>query len=101
METRVGGKKAKELTDRLPFNGAIHMDNIGYAGVLWVLWNSNRVEVSSLANTKQEIHIMVKVRFTNASWLFYAIYASPRNVERQVLWNNLMKVANLHNCHGL
>ena len=100
MKTRVGGKRAKELTDRLPFDGAIHTDTIGYAGGLWVLWNSDRVEVSSLANTEQEIHIMVKVRFTNASWLFSAIYASPRNVERQVLWNNLMKVADLHNCHG-
>ena len=100
METRVGGEKAKELTDRLPFDGVIHTDTIGYAGGLWVLWNSNRVEVSSLANTKQEIHMMVKVRFTNTSWLFSTVYASPRNVERQVLWNNLMKVADLHNCRG-
>ena len=30
METRVGGKRAKEITDRLPFDGAIHTDTIGY-----------------------------------------------------------------------
>ena len=96
METWVGEERAKKLTDRLPFDGAIHTDTIGYAGGLWVLWNSDKVEVSSLANTEQKIHIMVKVRFTNASWLFST---SPRNVERQVLWNNLMKMADLHNCH--
>ncbi|XP_050242062.1 uncharacterized protein LOC126691020 [Quercus robur] len=97
METRVGGERAKELIDRLPFDGEIHTDSMGYAGGLWVLWNSDRVEVSSLANIEQEIHIMVKVRFSNASWLFSTVYASPRNVERQVLWNNLMEVAGLHN----
>ena len=31
METRVGGEKAKEITNRLPFDGAIHIDTIGYA----------------------------------------------------------------------
>ena len=37
MEARLGGDKAKEITDRLPFNGAIHTDIIGYAGGLWLL----------------------------------------------------------------
>ena len=39
----------------------------------------------------------MKVRAFNSSWLFTAVYASPRNVERQILWNSLMKVADLQN----
>ena len=39
---------------------------------------------------------MVKVRNSNSSWLFTAIYASPRTAERHVLWNNLIKVAKMH-----
>ena len=27
---------------------------------------------------------------------FFAIYASPRSVERHILWTNLIKVAELH-----
>ena len=46
METRLGGERAREITDRLPFDGAVHTDTIEYAGGLWVLWNSDRVEVS-------------------------------------------------------
>ena len=45
-ETRVGGDRAKEIIDRLPFSGAIHADTIGYAGGIWLLWNSDTVEVS-------------------------------------------------------
>ena len=97
METRVGGDRAREITNLLPFDGAFHTDTIGYAGGLWVLWNTDRVDLALLASTEQEIHAEVKVRFTNTSWLFSAVYASPRNAERQVLWNNLMSVADLHN----
>ena len=97
METRVGGERAKEISDRLPFDGAIHTDTIGYTGGLWVLWNSGRVVVSPLATTKQEIHITVKVRPLNFYFLVFAVYASPRFNERWVLWNNLKNVAKLHN----
>lgn len=36
-ETRVGGAKAKAITDRLPFDGAAHADTMGYAGGIWLL----------------------------------------------------------------
>ncbi|KAK7819526.1 hypothetical protein CFP56_040187 [Quercus suber] len=97
METRVGGDRAREITSLLPFDGAIHTDTIGYAGGLWVLWNVDRVDIALLFSIEQKIHAEVKVRFINISWLFLAVYASPRNAERQVLWKNLMSVAELHN----
>ena len=34
METRLGGARAKEITDRLPFDGAIHTKTIGFTGGL-------------------------------------------------------------------
>lgn len=45
METKVGGDRAREITDRLSFDGAIHTNTIGYTGGLWLLWNSDRVEI--------------------------------------------------------
>ena len=97
METRVGGERAREITNKLHFDRAIHTDTIGYAGGLWVLWNADKVEISSLANTEQEIHILVKVRNLNSSWLFTAVYVSLRSAKMQILWNNLMRVAKLQN----
>lgn len=32
METQLSGDRAKEITNRLPFDGAIHVDTSGYAG---------------------------------------------------------------------
>ena len=96
METRVGGDKAKEIIDRLPFDGAILAKTIGYAGGIWLLWNSDRVAIMQLASTEQEIHVEVKVLPSNLSWILSAVYASLRIVERQVLWENLAKVAELH-----
>lgn len=96
METQIGGNRAKEITDDLPFEGVIHTDTIGYAGGLWLLWNEDREEIAQLAKTEQEIHVVVKVRSSNLNWLLTMIYASPMCVERQVLWSNLMKMADLH-----
>lgn len=95
-ETKVSGLKAKEITDRLHFDGAIHANNFGFTGGLWVLWDSARVEVFELASTEQEIHVIVKDISSNISWLFSAVYASPRLAERRLLWENLRKVAELH-----
>ena len=97
METRIRGDRAKQITDRMPFDGAYHTETIGYAGGLWFLWNSDRVEVTHLSSTEQEIHAVVKVRNSNSSWMLSAVYASPRTAERHILWNNLAKVSELHN----
>ena len=90
METRVGGDRAKEITDRLPFDETIYTETIGYAGRYWLLWNSDRVIVSPLATTEQEIHVSVKVRSSDFECFLSVVYASPRFDERCVLWNNLV-----------
>ena len=82
--------------DRLPFDGALHVNTIGYSGGIWVLWKSNAVEVTQLAKTEQEIHVLVKVCALNSSWIISAIYASPRLEERKLLWKNLAFIASMH-----
>ena len=37
METLVGGSRAKEISEKLPFDGAVHTETIGYVGGLWLL----------------------------------------------------------------
>lgn len=49
MKTRIGGDKAKDITDRLLLNGAIHTYTIGLVGGLWILWNFDKVHITQLA----------------------------------------------------
>ncbi|XP_030941685.1 uncharacterized protein LOC115966624 [Quercus lobata] len=97
METRARGDRAREITNLLQFDGAIHTDTIVCVGGLWVLWNADMVDITLLSSTEQEIHAEVKIRFTNINWLLSTVYANPRNAKRQALWRNLMSVAKLHN----
>ena len=46
--------------------------------------------------TEQEIHATIKVISSNSDSLFTVVYASPRSAERQILWNNVNKAADLH-----
>lgn len=97
METRIGGDRARQITDRLPFENAFHTETIGYTNGLWMLWNSERVDITLVSSTKQEIHATVNVPNSHSNWLFFAIYASPRSAKRRILCNNLIKVSELHN----
>ena len=69
----------------------IHTKTIGFAGVLWILWNSNKVQVTQLAMSEQEIHVLAKVIFSTFEFMCFAVYASPKFHERCILWNNLKK----------
>ena len=41
IETKVSGDRAKRITDKLPLDGAIFANSIGFSGGLWVFWDSN------------------------------------------------------------
>ena len=43
METRIGGDRARDISNRLQFDGVILSDTIGFAGGIWLLWNSDKV----------------------------------------------------------
>ncbi|XP_030924616.1 uncharacterized protein LOC115951580 [Quercus lobata] len=72
-------------------------DNLSRKMLREMAWKLlNVVEITQLAKTEQEIHIVVKVRASNTHWVLSSIYASPRLAERKLLWNNLFVVAPLY-----
>lgn len=48
----MGRDRAKDITNRLSFDGALHADTIGYSSGIWFLWNLNEVEITQLAKTE-------------------------------------------------
>ena len=77
-ETRVSGSRAEEVIQGLPFDGFAMLETIGFAGGIWLLWNSSLVQVEVLTQTEQEIHALIQVQSLPISWLLSAIYASPK-----------------------
>ena len=95
-ETRMSGSRALEMIETLPFDGAEVSDTIGFAGVIWLLWRTDLVQVDVLIATEQEIHAIIRVRSQTLSWIISVIYASPRFAERCMLWENLKLLSILH-----
>lgn len=95
IETKVSGDRAKMIADRLPLDGVIFANSIGFSGGLWVLWDSNQVVMIELSLTEQEIHAIISST-SKPSWLLSTVYGSPRFTERRLLWDNLKSVAGFH-----
>ena len=97
IETKVGGDRAAKIIEGLPFDGYFYTETIRYAGDLWLLWKKDEVDVIVLSSTEQEIHATIKVCNSDSTWIISTVYASPRIMERKILWSNLSEMAKLHN----
>lgn len=62
-----------------------------------MLWNEQDVPCEILAVTQQEIHALIEVPSNPSPFLALFIYASPVFSRRQVMWDNLANLSNLHN----
>ncbi|KAK7841692.1 hypothetical protein CFP56_015055 [Quercus suber] len=50
-----------------------------------------------MSSTEQKIHTTLNVCNSDSTWIISTVYASPRIMERKILWSNLSEVAKLHN----
>ncbi|KAF7820958.1 reverse transcriptase [Senna tora] len=93
-ETRVGGTRVEQIINSLGFDCFHKVDPMGYAGGMWLLWDTDSVRANVYGHAFQEIHATLQV---NNSELFLAsfIYASPIRDRRKVLWNNLMNLSDI------
>jgi hypothetical protein len=59
-ETRLSGERAKSTCASLGFDRCYVADPMGFAGGLWLMWDSSEVEVDVLAVSQREIHASIK-----------------------------------------
>ncbi|KAL3498359.1 hypothetical protein ACH5RR_041091 [Cinchona calisaya] len=89
VETRISGGAAANMCAILPFNKSIIIDPNGFKGGLWILWNSQEVQIDLINKTSQSIHALIKVTSNSQPWLISAIYASSNLELRKSLWEDL------------
>lgn len=74
------------------FNRIIGVPTVGNAGGLAVMWDDSILELDEIATTDQEIHVIIKVRHNDVTWIFSCIYASIYIHKRRNLWKNLKHI---------
>ncbi|KAF7822906.1 reverse transcriptase [Senna tora] len=92
-ETRVGGNRAQNIMNSLGFNSTHKIDLMGFAGGIWLLWDSRDVNLTVRGSTFQELHVLAEVSNTHPCLLSF-VYASPIRERRKILWENLSLIAN-------
>lgn len=88
LETHTSGEKAVKLARKTGLAGNFIVDARGQAGGIWCLWDEAQWQVNVIDSSNQFVHLQVTWK-RSISWLMTAVYASPRYVSRQDLWDNL------------
>jgi hypothetical protein len=92
VETRCDPKKLCRTFKLLGYDELLATENRGYAGGIIVAWKKDNINVTLCNKKFQFIHL--KVNFVDGQdWYFTAVYASPNEENRRVLWEDLKYIA--------
>ncbi|XP_058752916.1 uncharacterized protein LOC131626114 [Vicia villosa] len=92
IETRSDPSKLTKPMKRLGFDDCISMKNVGYSGGICVAWKADKMVVNLLHKETQFIHCRIKEHVVK-EWLFTAIYASPNDSIRGILWDKICSLS--------
>lgn len=92
LETRVSPARAQEIAPHLGFSDFCIAPTDGMAGGIWMLWNSDFVEVDIKYVEDQCIHALVGPK-KQEKWLLSEIYAKPHKEDKMHVFNNLESMA--------
>ncbi|XP_061372079.1 uncharacterized protein LOC133314599 [Gastrolobium bilobum] len=91
-ETHTGSVNNRRLMKKLQFSSAVFEEANGFSGGIWVLSNDKKARVQLLSQSNQFIHMTVKID-DGPSFLCTAVYGSPREDERQVMWDDVKQLS--------
>lgn len=97
VETRVDPSKLKRTFLLLGYNGFCFAQVNGYAGGIIIAWKEENLHIKVLRTTFQFIHVKVRVNGEH-EWFLTAVYASPHENNRRLMWDELHDIAN--SMHG-
>ncbi|XP_058766533.1 uncharacterized protein LOC131640142 [Vicia villosa] len=96
METRCDPHRAAKTLKKIGFDDYVINSNNGFAGGIIVAWKIDGVHLQLERSEEQYIHLKVKQN-NGHEWLFTAIYASPNDTKRRLIWDQLKNMAsNIH-----
>ncbi|XP_061362797.1 uncharacterized protein LOC133306487 [Gastrolobium bilobum] len=96
LETKTQSEVCKKLMKKLGFDSLLVQEAQGFAGGIWLMWHSSKVDIALLSKSVQFIHCRVSLP-TGNSFDFTAIYASPSQNVRNNIWEDLRKLSETMN----
>ncbi|XP_058753900.1 uncharacterized protein LOC131627062 [Vicia villosa] len=88
METRCDPAKLTKKFKIMGFDEMIYMENQGYEGGIIAGWKKQYLSVKLEKKDLQYLHLKIESHQAK-HWYFTAVYASPNEVHRQALWEEL------------
>lgn len=93
MEIRCDPKKVEPPLKRLGFDKKLVFNNNGYVGGIVIAWQSCSFNIEEIIKISQFLHVVIQEANMN-EWYFTAVYASPSDDRRKMLWEDLKNIAN-------
>ncbi|XP_058767392.1 uncharacterized protein LOC131641086 [Vicia villosa] len=100
METRCDPCRVAKTLKKLGFHDYVANSNNGFAGGIIVAWREDSVHLCSGGIEEQYIHLKVEQK-QGPEWFFTAIYASPNDMKRRILWDQIKHMASSVNSSWL
>lgn len=94
LETHSNGQLAQQKVKKMGFSGSFIVDSQGQSGGIWCLWDAKAWKFEVLESNQQLVHLRVTWN-RKVSCLITSVYASPRYVRRQQLWEDLERIASV------
>lgn len=92
LETHSSGDIAQRQGKRTGYSGVFIVDSRGQVGGIWCLWDTSLWSVEVINSSEQFVHLKVSWKNQNF-WFTTVVYASPRYMRRQTLWEDLKVMA--------
>ncbi|MCI31671.1 hypothetical protein A2U01_0052883, partial [Trifolium medium] len=93
VETRCDPTKLRRTFELLGFDDFLATEVNGYAGGIVVVWKKDFITATLCSKKFQYIHMKVSYPCMK-EWFFTAVYASPNEDNRRILWEDLNQIAN-------
>jgi hypothetical protein len=93
VETRCDPSSLERTFKLLGYDGLAASEIHGYAGGIAVAWQKDNISVDICIKKFQFIHLKVQYH-SGEQWFFTAVYASPNEENRKLLWEDLCDIAN-------
>ncbi|XP_061351746.1 uncharacterized protein LOC133296707 [Gastrolobium bilobum] len=88
LEPRTSSEVCRKLMKKLGFDSLIVEEAQGFAGGIWIMWQSKKAEVVAVSQSSQFIHCRIKIP-SGQFFEFNAVYASLTQNLREKLWDDL------------